>query len=1160
MKLEIQYNKERNGIELHFDQNPGKEVLSQVKAMGFRYSKKQNMWYAKETTARKEFAEKLKEAIDNDKETPSVNFTSSYEPTRANLENRNFSYITLYIHDNKGNSARHNYIVFEPTKRKAEAIARAFGKQKYGDRLQDVSVYPRTYIREARVLFEKGEIIGSIPSTPPEKPSNEASKIKAKEIHLATNTKKKVGFLSNNEEELDDPLIVLTWEKANQYVKEKVGYFPDVYYKVVWEDGETLKGSMDIEPASSFGDKQDLLSNHILTFRTNLSQSEPNEAYSKSDIEHSKKIINGYQISDKDYPETHQGENHVNEFDIDKNLSPIENFHFWVKLNGDKVPDISKVVFGTFKEWYEKYYPNTPEESLYVNWDAFVLSLKRGVEVVVVSDSKKSQATKMADEFIEDYSPTEPNSNYTAKENPGDTPGDPVTMDIKVHDIHVPNVLIPAGAEEPFISHSYRSYDMAEVLKNNFPDLAKLTSADLTRATALQMFHLMQMPHPTEHGIDVNRSDMLAEWKKRGKEIFEQLGYPTDEYYPYVNIHTGYKSVSKLGKILRSMSTSHPNSWWSAAESYRPVADLNKGIDILDQFIERWSEQVTKMINPKTGKPKGAYKEDHRSIQWEIEQLEEGKAIINEFLNKNNSVDNGKYHLGQGWSNLDEDTLAEFQQFINTYPQKLLIEPDESYLDIEENTNPKVANAKIASDLYSIGFQIYKDNSMLISSLGIEGEATYGGSTMAKTKLKKAIKYIVDNPDSVQDQVVKKDDAFQQEEIQLAFPELEAALWNDEDEPYPVNKVKIDGTIYNQSRLRNMLLDKMGGFPIETQLEITEKLSQNFKTRQPLEEFEHSLVTIGKSGDKRKAAVIRSYIDNILLDNGIIFKEPNEPEVFKYMIDLLIKKSNEFADLPKQDKKKDEKKNQHELNREIEGFIVEKDNEEEEYHYSLEDKNFISQYSGSGGLIKQGAEGKGILYEYYTPDEIVKQMWGLANKYGYNNGAVLEPACGTGNFLKYAPGSAEITGYEINPYANRIAEILYPHATIYQLLFETIFFAGYVHLKDDFGGAKYDLVIGNPPYGEFSGKWAGMGEKKWTGAAEYDHYFLTRGLDLLKSDGLLVFIIPSAFLTNGAKYNKIKEKIAAKADLLDAYRLPTGIFKTTDIGTDIVVFKKKQQP
>lgn len=184
-------------------------------------------------------------------------------------------------------------------------------------------------------------------------------------------------------------------------------------------------------------------------------------------------------------------------------------------------------------------------------------------------------------------------------------------------------------------------------------------------------------------------------------------------------------------------------------------------------------------------------------------------------------------------------------------------------------------------------------------------------------------------------------------------------------------------------------------------------------------------------------------------------------------------------------------------------------------------------------------------------------MWGLAFKYGYTTGDVLEPSVGTGNFLKYLPKGAKASGYETNHTAKRIAEILYPKASIVEKPFETIFYGGNVHLKDDFGGPVYKLIIGNPPYGEFSGRYAGMGEKKWTGALEYDQYFITRGLDLLKKDGLLVFIIPSSFLSNESKYNKLKEKIAIKAELMDAYRLPIRIFKTTNIGTDIVVFKRK---
>ena len=39
-------------------------------------------------------------------------------------------------------------------------------------------------------------------------------------------------------------------------------------------------------------------------------------------------------------------------------------------------------------------------------------------------------------------------------------------------------------------------------------------------------------------------------------------------------------------------------------------------------------------------------------------------------------------------------------------------------------------------------------------------------------------------------------------------------------------------------------------------------------------------------------------------------------------------------------------------------------------------------------------------------------------------------------------------------------------------------------------------------------------------------------------------------------YTKVKEIINSKAELVDAYRLPNGVFETTDVLSDIVVFKK----
>ncbi len=247
-------------------------------------------------------------------------------------------------------------------------------------------------------------------------------------------------------------------------------------------------------------------------------------------------------------------------------------------------------------------------------------------------------------------------------------------------------------------------------------------------------------------------------------------------------------------------------------------------------------------------------------------------------------------------------------------------------------------------------------------------------------------------------------------------------------------------------------------------------------------------------------------------------------------------------------------KDQHALNVAIERLIDMKGDGRE---YSDEEKLFLNRYSGAGGLAKKGASGKGLLYEYYTPDELVKKMWALAQKYGYSIGPILEPSVGIGRFLKYAPPTEKVVGYETNIYSAKICSIIYPNADIRNAAFETNFFNGRVQKKKNEIVPQYNLVIGNPPYGDFGGKYAGMGEEKATGAKEYDQYFILRGLDLLSPGGILCFVIPSTFLKNGEKYNKVKKAIVDKADLVDSYRLPMGVFDTTEIGTDIVVFKKK---
>jgi type I restriction-modification system DNA methylase subunit len=99
-----------------------------------------------------------------------------------------------------------------------------------------------------------------------------------------------------------------------------------------------------------------------------------------------------------------------------------------------------------------------------------------------------------------------------------------------------------------------------------------------------------------------------------------------------------------------------------------------------------------------------------------------------------------------------------------------------------------------------------------------------------------------------------------------------------------------------------------------------------------------------------------------------------------------------------------------------------------------------------------------------------------------------------------------------------------------------------------------DLVIGNPPYGEYMGYYKSFMPSVFK---RFEFLFVYLGLKALKKDGILVFIVSQNFMNNGAMYKGMKEKILELGTFVDAVRLPNGIFSTTDVGTDIIIFKRK---
>lgn len=226
-------------------------------------------------------------------------------------------------------------------------------------------------------------------------------------------------------------------------------------------------------------------------------------------------------------------------------------------------------------------------------------------------------------------------------------------------------------------------------------------------------------------------------------------------------------------------------------------------------------------------------------------------------------------------------------------------------------------------------------------------------------------------------------------------------------------------------------------------------------------------------------------------------------------------------------------------------------NSKKDDEFTEADKALLRQYEGAGGLGENDASISGTLYEYYTPQNVVNKVWELVDKYNpKQDKKVIEPASGTGRF---AEGRSEnFTMFELEEVSSRINKILHPNAKVVQGFFQENFIRNGMFTNKDF--EKFDVAVGNPPYGKYEGRYKGLGEGKEH--TRIDEYFLDRTLDTLKDGGILAMVVPSSFLSS--KDSKIKQKLEGKANLLEAWRLPNGTFGTTGVGTDIIILRKEK--
>ncbi|WP_050768369.1 helicase-related protein [Nocardia farcinica] len=215
--------------------------------------------------------------------------------------------------------------------------------------------------------------------------------------------------------------------------------------------------------------------------------------------------------------------------------------------------------------------------------------------------------------------------------------------------------------------------------------------------------------------------------------------------------------------------------------------------------------------------------------------------------------------------------------------------------------------------------------------------------------------------------------------------------------------------------------------------------------------------------------------------------------------------------------------------------------------FDAEREEFRSDAESLRALI--GEEGwkqanRTVLNAHYTDPMIVRAMWDHLRALGFTGGQVLEPGCGAGAFIGHAPEAASMTGIELDSTTARIAQVLYPHASIRVESFAD------TRLPE----GHFDAAIGNVPFSS-----ARLHDPVHNAGEHTMHnHFILKSLALTKPGGVVAVVTSSFTMDN--KNPAARREIAAQADFLGAIRLPNGTHRRvagTDVLTDILILRRR---
>ena len=177
--------------------------------------------------------------------------------------------------------------------------------------------------------------------------------------------------------------------------------------------------------------------------------------------------------------------------------------------------------------------------------------------------------------------------------------------------------------------------------------------------------------------------------------------------------------------------------------------------------------------------------------------------------------------------------------------------------------------------------------------------------------------------------------------------------------------------------------------------------------------------------------------------------------------------------------------------------------------------------------------------QFFTSPVVMEAMHDALARLGVpENGVVLEPGCGVGNFMSHAPVGQRFIGVELDSLSGRIARALHPAADIRIENFR------------DSKLPKLDAVIGNVPFADVKLEYQGQ-------KLSLHDFFIAKSVDALKPGGVLAVV--TSHYTLDKQNAGMRIELGEKADFLGAIRLPYTAFKAegTEVTTDILFLRKR---